>query len=67
MPLRAAPIVIGDTVIQPTSDGKVYGVDRVTGEELWVLSVEGSIIASPVLANGTLYIASGNGTLYALQ
>ena len=66
-PLRAAPIVNGNTVIQATLDGNVYGVDRTTGEQLWEISVEGGILVSPVLANGVLYIASDNGTLYALR
>ena len=66
-PLRAAPIVSGNTVIQPAFDGKIHGVDKSSGEKLWELSVEGGIRTSPALANGVLYIASNNGTLYALE
>ena len=66
-PLKVAPIVVGDAVIQAASDGTVYGVHRVTGQKLWATAVNAEASASPVLANGTLYVPTENGTLYAIR
>jgi outer membrane protein assembly factor BamB len=59
----ATPIVYGDVVIWNTKPGKVYGVDRVTGDILWRLEVAAPVLSSPVVVDGVLVQADGRGTL----
>ena len=61
----ATPIVVGDVVIWNTKPGKVYGVDRATGEILWKLSVQGPVLSSPILVDGVLIQGDGAGTVHA--
>ena len=37
------------------------------GEELWTLQVAQDGLSTPVVAGGSLYLASRDGTLYALE
>ncbi len=61
----ATPIVYGDVVIWNTKPGKVYGIDRATGEILWRIEVEAPVLSSPVLVDGVLVQADGAGILHA--
>jgi outer membrane protein assembly factor BamB len=61
----ATPIVYGDVVIWNTKPGKVYGIDRATGEILWRIEVEAPVLSSPVLVDGVLVQADGSGVLHA--
>ncbi|MCI0781321.1 MAG: PQQ-binding-like beta-propeller repeat protein, partial [Chloroflexi bacterium] len=47
-------------------DGKVLGLDTATGKVIWDFQTQGQITAGPVVAGDTLYVASRDGTLYAL-
>jgi outer membrane protein assembly factor BamB len=47
--------------------GNLYGVDATTGESKWRFQVDGPVASAPVLANGMVYVASTNGTLYAIR
>jgi len=42
-------------------------VDAVTGEKLWDILTGGEITSSPAVANGTVYISSHDGNLYAIE
>ena len=66
-PLRSSPIITGDTVVQAAADGTIYGFDAASGEQRWTVSVGEGIVASPILVNGTLYVPTIDGSLYALQ
>ena len=57
----ASPVVIDDRVYQITDNGVVSSVDGRTGEELWVGRVGGTIVSSPVTANGLIYFCSEEG------
>lgn len=61
----ATPIVTGDVVIWNTKPGKVYGIDRATGEILWKLAVTAPVLSSPVLVDGVLIQGDGGGNLHA--
>ena len=37
-----------------------------TGERLWEFKTEGKITGSPIVAGGTMYVASHDGGLYAI-
>jgi len=67
----SAPLIMGDRVIVRANDGRVFGLDS-GGQRKWVydhglptLSVRGN--ASPVGADGIVYIGYDDGTLVALR
>ena len=63
----ATPIVVGDIVIWNTKPGKVYGIDRTTGQILWKVAVQAPVLSSPVVVDGVLVQADGAGTLHAFD
>jgi outer membrane protein assembly factor BamB len=58
--------VAATTVLVGTSDGMVFGLEAHSGAVLWEFKTAGRISASPIVAEGTLYVVSDDGTLYAL-
>jgi outer membrane protein assembly factor BamB len=55
---RNGDLDINQFYAEPTLDGVMVGLERIYGL--------GSIVGSPVLANGVLYVGSTDGTLYAI-
>ena len=49
------------------SDGLIRGFNVATGEEMWSISVDKTIVNSPVLAGGTLYVPTTDGHLFAIK
>ena len=49
-------------------EGRVFGLDAANGNVLWEYRVgNGEIVESPVVAGDTIYVASADGTLYAIS
>jgi outer membrane protein assembly factor BamB len=66
----SSPAFVDGTLLFGCFDGKVYAVrdGGARAEPLWEFPTGGLIYASPaVAADGTLYIASSDGVLYALD
>ena len=59
------PAVSSDWVISGSSDGKIYGLDRKTGEQKWAFETEG-FPTSPVIAADKI-IVGADGILYLLR
>jgi len=55
-------------VYQPTSQGLLYALDGATGEVRWVVKVSASALSSSpaLVADGTLYVGSNDGKMYAV-
>lgn len=47
--------------------GEAYCLDADDGSIIWNYSIDGSVIASPSIANGALYIGTRSGTLYKFE
>jgi outer membrane protein assembly factor BamB len=56
-----------DLVFATSTDRFVYALKANTGELVWQKELGSSNAASPILADGLLYIASFDGNLYALE
>ena len=54
------------TIICGTEDGLAIAVDADTGEELWRWQTGNFVRASPAVVDGAVFVASGDGLLYAL-
>ena len=59
------PIITDDVVIWTSKPGRIYGLDRATGQELWQVRIQGPALSSPVLVDGVLIQGDGAGTLHA--
>ncbi|MCU0725717.1 MAG: PQQ-binding-like beta-propeller repeat protein, partial [Planctomycetes bacterium] len=59
--------VAGDRLYAGTVAGKLFCLDRETGGVRWVFATEGKIVARPVVRDGTVYLASMDGRLYAIS
>ncbi len=78
--IRSSPAVADGMAFVGSADGRVYAVDVVTGEERWRYEPDGvslvsadfgfdrkSVLGSPAAADGTVYIGSRDGYMYALD
>jgi outer membrane protein assembly factor BamB len=60
-------LIDGDRLIVPQDDGIVHCVEAATGKELWTKRLGGDLTASPVLADGKLYLTTEAGTTFVLR
>jgi outer membrane protein assembly factor BamB len=68
--IYTAPIAHGDFVYTGTYSGQIYALTIAQGSERWVYPRTGSIgaiVGNLVIANGTIYISSSDGMVYALD
>jgi outer membrane protein assembly factor BamB len=78
--IRSSPAVEGGVVFVGSADGRVYAVDLATGQERWRYEPHGvslvsadfgfdrkSIISSPAVVDGTVYVGSRDGYMYAID
>ncbi len=64
----AKPIIYNNTVYAPNLDGKVYILDAESGRELIeAIDLGSPVSSSPVLVDGSIIIASGEGRIYSLD
>jgi eukaryotic-like serine/threonine-protein kinase len=57
-------VVVGDRLFFGSQDGRIYGLDRRSGKEVWRYEAGGKISASPAVAAGRLVIGNTRGALY---
>jgi outer membrane protein assembly factor BamB len=62
----AGPAVANGVVYIGAKDGVLSALDAASGRERWSFQIKGGVTASPVAANGLLYVI-GAGNLYALD
>ena len=59
------PVVAGDMVFVGTRAGDLIAFDRHTGETVWISDLGSSVVGSPIVKAGILYIASN--AVYAID
>jgi outer membrane protein assembly factor BamB len=59
-----SPVISGDKVVFGSGDGRLYVLALETGEELWMYDVGKSIISSPAVVDGRVYIGANDYRLY---
>ena len=64
---EASPSIAGDTILLGDTRGNLFGLDSTTGELQWTVEVDGAIRATPVVADGVVYVTTAAGTLLAIQ
>lgn len=67
--LIASPLIIQNTIYQPSSDGNVYAIDLTTHAQDWVASTGGPIWATPATqaACNCIYVASMDHRVYSFN
>jgi len=63
-----APILDGETLYYADLNGKIYSLDLATGSQNWdVVQPDGPIVASLLVVDDQIYVATEAGTLVALD
>lgn len=69
--LAASAVVVvhdGRTVaVFGSGDGRIRGVDALTGEVLWSHTTPRRVRSTPAVVDGTVYVGGGDGVVYALD
>jgi outer membrane protein assembly factor BamB len=63
----AGPVLAGDRLLLASNTGIMTAVSPYTGEVLGSIELPGKTVITPVVANGTVYVLTSNGTLVALR
>ena len=62
-----SPVYADGTLYLGSTDNNVYAYDAQNGNQKWNFSIGSSITAPPVIAGDIIYVASTDGSLYALS
>ncbi|WP_158595884.1 outer membrane protein assembly factor BamB family protein [Oleomonas cavernae] len=63
----SGPVLAGDRLLLASNTGIMTAVSPYTGEVLGSIELPGKTVITPVVANGTVYVLTSNGTLVALR
>lgn len=63
----SSPIIDGDRILQVDNGSVLYAFDVVTGKQLWRQHLGTIQKASPVYADGKIYVGSESGSFYILK
>jgi outer membrane protein assembly factor BamB len=63
----SSPIIDGDRVLQLDNGANLFAFDGMTGKQLWKQNLGTIQKASPVIADGKIYIGTENGKFFILR
>ncbi len=66
VPAMPSPVVIDDAIYIVSDQGVATCIDCLTGEQRWQRRIEGNYSASPVYADGKLFVSNREGTTTVL-
>jgi len=68
-PVESAPLIVGHILYFGSWDHRVYALNlhRKRNRVLWSYETDDKVVASPAYANGTIYVATNGGRVYALR
>ncbi len=61
--VHSTPALDGTNLYFGANNGNLYAIAATTGQAVWTMPSGGPVIASPVVANGTVVVGSDDGTL----
>jgi len=67
MPGVSTPIVVGEYLISGLTDGGIACHHAKTGEELWLEDTDNGFYASPIVAEGTVYLMDMAGIMHIFK
>ncbi len=67
-----SPLIVGDMILVPSADGRLYAIDVDSGEQVWDKPFQaskdpGPLWSSPVVEGQTVYLASLDHHVYAID
>ena len=65
-PVTSSPSIMGDAVVFGGRDGRVYAVERDSGERMWSHAAVGGVGASPLVDGDAVLVADYGGNVYRL-
>ena len=65
--VTSSPVSVGNEIIFGSQDGRVYSVNKDTGEKLWDVQLGAATTSSAAVYNGVLFIGCDDGMLYAIE
>jgi outer membrane protein assembly factor BamB len=63
----SSPAIDASTAYVGSTDGNLYAVNLVTGDQKWKFATEARITSSPGVERGTVYFSSYDGKFYAVD
>ena len=63
----SGPVLVSGRLLVTDSLGNLHSFDALTGAEGGGAKIDGGSLTGPVVANGTVYVLSDKGTLYAFR
>ena len=67
LPTKPSPVVSGETLYMVNDTGILLALEARTGKEKWKESLGDKFAASPILANGMLYLSSEAGNVFVVK
>jgi outer membrane protein assembly factor BamB len=65
--IKSSPVIGNNLVYIGSTDGKVYSINLIDGQQKWVFDTGNTIEAPPLLVDSTIFIGSLSGMFYALD
>lgn len=63
---KGTPLITGDLLITGGQDGVLYAFERKSGKRRWSFKTGGEILAQPLVAEGRIYVGSGDTRFYCV-
>jgi outer membrane protein assembly factor BamB/predicted phosphohydrolase len=63
----STPALDGEVLVFGAIDGGIYGIDIHDGTTLWKVDCGTPVLASPVIAEGSVFIGGGNSAFYCIN
>ena len=62
-----SPTIVNDVLYIGSDSGFLHALNAITGDPMWNLSLEAPMSAAPAYADGSLYLLTDTGILYAVE
>lgn len=63
----SSPVIKSDSLFIASADGKLFCLDKKTGQTIWEAQHDYFFRATPAIADGSLYIGDTNGDFYSFE
>ena len=67
MPAQPSFLLIGDLLYLVNDEGVVYAIDAPTGTEVWKSRIDGNYSASPIYADGRIYLCNRDSVTTVIE
>jgi outer membrane protein assembly factor BamB len=65
--IQSSPVVVDNKVYFGSTNGRLYCINALTGNEIWNFSTRNSVLSTPCIVDDIVYIGSNDRNIYALD